>query len=238
MLHLLSNNNQQFKTFIMAVKPEIIKARLKVLFPKANLSQKRLDTYVAKLAPKPADDADEEAIDAIINDYNDVIDFEAVAKEDDKTRTLEADKKKAEELAAKKAKGAKEDEEEEEEENAGMTPFEKQMLKKFGDLKSDIDSIKSGNVLETKKQTASQLFEKSEVLKGLKEDLKPRWINRIDVNSEIPIEDQIKELESEYSELVQVSADNNQYGGPAGGGFKNDKPDDLVVNEIVDNLNI
>jgi hypothetical protein len=27
-----------------------------------------------------------------------------------------------------------------------------------------------------------------------------------------------KELESEYSELVQVSADNNVYGGPAGGG--------------------
>jgi hypothetical protein len=32
-----------------------------------------------------------------------------------------------------------------------------------------------------------------------------------------PIEDQIKELESEYSELVQVSADNNVYGGAAGG---------------------
>lgn len=237
MLHLLSNNNQQFKYFIMAVKPEIIKARLKVLFPKANLSQKRLDTYVAKLAPKPADDADDDAIDAIINDYNDVIDFVAVAQEDDRTRTLEADKKKAEELAAKKAKGGKDDEEEDEE-NAGMTPFEKRMLKSFGDLKSDIDSIKSGNMLETKKQTASQLFEKSDVLKGLKEDLKPRWINRIDVNSETPIEDQIKELESEYSELVQVSADNNQYGGPAGGGYKNDKPDDLVVNEIVDNLNI
>jgi hypothetical protein len=39
----------------MAVKPEIIKARLKVLFPKANLSQKRLDVYTAKLAPKPAE---------------------------------------------------------------------------------------------------------------------------------------------------------------------------------------
>lgn len=222
----------------MAVKPEIIKARLKVLFPKANLSQKRLDTYVAKLAPKPADDADDDAIDAIINDYNDVIDFVAVAQEDDRTRTLEADKKKAEELAAKKAKGGKDDEEEEVDETEGMTPFEKRMLKSFGDLKTDIDSIKSGNVLETKKQTATQLFEKSEVLKGLKPELKDRWINRIDVNSEVPFEDQITELESEYSELVQVSADNNQYGGPAGGGFKNDKPDVSVVNEIVDNLNI
>lgn len=222
----------------MAVKPEIIKARLKVLFPKANLSQKRLDTYVAKLAPKPADDADEEAIDAIINDYNDVIDFVAVAAEDDRTRTLEADKKKAEELAAKKAKGGKEEEEEEEDPTEGMTPFEKRMLKNFGDLKSDIDSIKTGNVLETKRQTASQLFEKSEVLRGLKPELKERWNSRIDVNSETPIEDQIKELESEYSELVQVNADSNQYGGAAGSGFKNDKPDALIVGEIVDNLNI
>lgn len=221
----------------MAVKPEIIKARLKVLFPKANLSQKRLDTYVAKLAPKPADDADDDAIDAIINDYNDVIDFVAVAQEDDRTRTLEADKKKAEELAAKKG-GKKEDEEEEVKIDDDAPAWAKALLKSNEKLTSDLEAIKSGNVLETKKQTAYQLFEKSDVLKGLKEDLKPRWINRIDVNSETPIEDQIKELESEYSELVQVSADNNQYGGPAGGGFKSDKPDDLVVNEIVDNLNI
>jgi hypothetical protein len=76
------------------------------------------------------------------------------------------------------------------------------------------------------------------VLKGLKEDLKPRWINRIDVNSETPIEDQIKELETEYSDLVQVNADSNQYGGPAGGGSTNTKPDDAIVNSIVDNLKI
>lgn len=225
----------------MAVKPEVIKARLKVLFPKANLSQKRLDAYAAKLAPKPADDADDTSVDAIINDYNEVIDFVAVAQEDDRTRTLEADKKKAEDAAAAKGgKGGKKEgeEEEEEEETAGMTPFEKQMLKKFGDLKSDIDSIKTGNVLQTKKQTASQLFEKSDVLKGLKEDLKHRWVSRIDVNSETSIEDQIKELEMEYSELVQVSADSNQYGGPAGGGSTATKPDDAIVNSIVENLNI
>lgn len=222
----------------MAVKPEIIKARLRALFPKANLSQKRLDTYVAKLAPKPADDADEEAIDAIINDYNDVIDFEAVAKEDDKTRTLEADKKKAEEAAALKAKGGKDDDKDDVVIDDDAPAWAKALLKSNEKLTSDLESIKTGNVLETKKQTASQMFEKSEVLKGLKPELKERWNNRIDVNSETPIEDQIKELESEYSELVQVSADSNQYGGPAGGGSRNDKPDSLIVTEIVDNLNI
>lgn len=112
------------------------------------------------------------------------------------------------------------------------------MLKSFGDLKSDIDSIKTGNVTQTKKQSALQSFEKSDVLKGLKPELKDRWVNRIDVNSETPIEDQIKELESEYSDLVQVSADNNVYGGAAGGGSSNQKPDETIVNEIVDNLNI
>lgn len=235
---MLSNNNQQFKTFIMAVKPETIKARLKALFPKANLSQKRLDAYAAKLAPRPADDADDEAIDAIINDFNDVIDFEAVAKEDDKTRTLEAEKKKAEELAKKKAGKQDDDEEEEIDETEGMTPFEKKMLKEFGLLKSDLESIKTGNVIESKKQTASKYFDNSEILKGLKPELKDRWVNRIDVNSETPIEDQIKELETEYSELVQVSADGNSYGGPAGAGYSNQKPDQAIVDEIVNNQNI
>lgn len=208
----------------MAVKPEIIKARLKALFPKANLSQKRLDAFAAKLAPKPADDADDAAVDAIINDYNEVIDFEAIAKEDDRVRTLEADKKKAEDLAANKGKGGKTEEEEEEEvkidDNAPA--WAKALLKSNEKLSSELESIKTGNITQTKKQTASQLFEKSDVLKGLKETLKPKWIERIDVNSETPIEDQIKELESEYSELVQVSADSNVYGGPAGFGSKSE----------------
>lgn len=225
----------------MAVKPEVIKARLKALFPKANLSQKRLDAYAAKLAPKPADDADDEAVDAIINDYNEIIDFEAVAKEDDRVRTLEADKKKAEDAAAKKGKGAKKEEEEEEEEvkvDDDAPAYVKAMFAKLDKVTSELDSIKTGNVMQTKKQTATQLFDKSEILKGLKDTLKPKWIERIDVNSETPIEDQIKELETEYSELVQLSADSNSYAGPAGGGSANQKPDEAVVNEIVDNLNI
>jgi hypothetical protein len=225
----------------MAVKPEVIKARLKVLFPKANLSQKRLDAYAAKLAPKPADDADDTAVDAIINDYNEVIDFVAVAQEDDRTRTLEADKKKAEDAAAAKGgKGGKKDDEEEEEVKIDddAPAWAKALLKSNEKLTSDLEAIKTGNVLQTKKQTASQLFEKSDVLKGLKDTLKPKWIDRINVDSDTSIEDQIKDLETEYSELVQVNADNNQYGGPAGGGSTATKPDDAVVNSIVDNLNI
>lgn len=234
MFNILLNN-----ILIMAVAPEKIKARLKALFPKANLSTKRLDVYAAKLAPKPADDADDAAIDAIINDYNDVIDFEAVAKEDDKTRTLEAEKKKADEAAAKArgGKGGQSDEEEEEEEPEGLTPFEKTMLKKFGKIESEIQSIKTGSVTQTKKAQASELFGKSEILKGLKPELKERWLNRIDVNSETPFEDQIKELETEFSELVQVSADNGGYAGPAGGGSPaNVTADQAVVDKMLENI--
>lgn len=236
MFNILLNN-----ILIMAVAPEKIKARLKALFPKANLSTKRLDVYAAKLAPKPADDADDAAIDAIINDYNDVIDFEAVAKEDDKTRTLEAEKKKADEAAAKArgGKGGQSDEEEEEEIEVekDAPAWAKAILKQNQKLTSEIESIKTGSVTQTKKAQASELFGKSEILKGLKPELKERWLNRIDVNSETPFDEQIKELETEFSELVQVSADNGGYAGPAGGGSPaNVTADQAVVDKMLENI--
>lgn len=78
----------------MAVKPEQIKARLKAKYPKANLSTKRLDEISAKLAKKPADDADDAAIDEVLEDYNEngPMTFEEIAKSDDKIRTLETKK--------------------------------------------------------------------------------------------------------------------------------------------------
>ena len=218
----------------MAVKPEIIKARLKVLFPKANLSTKRLDAIAAKLAPMPADDADDAAVDAVVNQANDFNSFDEIAREDDRVRTLEekagkptpptppnpADPPTPPTPPVDVPEWAK-----------GLVEANKTLLEK-------VTAIESGNLLQTKKQTALQSFEKSEILKGLKPELKDRWLSRVDVNSETPIEDQIKELESEYSELVQVSADNNQYGGAAGGGSANTKPDEKIVGEIVENLNI
>ena len=73
----------------MAVEKSKVIARLKALFPKANLSQKRLDALADKLASKPADDADDAAIDLVINDFNSVLSIEEIAREDDRVRTLE-----------------------------------------------------------------------------------------------------------------------------------------------------
>lgn len=221
----------------MAVEKSKVIARLKALFPKANLSQKRLDALADKLASKPADDADDAAIDVVINDFNSVLSIEDIAREDDRVRTLEADKKKAEETA--KAAGASKKEEEEEEviEVDNDAPaWAKALLKQNEKLTSDLEALKTGKSIETKKATASELFAKSEILKRIPESVRPNWINRIDVNSETPFEDQIQALEGEYSELVQVNANNNQYPGPAGNGSADFKADASVVDAVVSNI--
>lgn len=186
----------------MAVEKSKVIARLKALFPKANLSQKRIDDISAKLCMKPADDADETAIDAVINDFNDILSYEAIAKEDDRVRTLEA-----------KIKGD------------GGTPPEggtppgkdpvpddtpkwaKSLIEANEKLAAKVESLEAGKVAETKKQSAAELFKKSEILKDLKEELKPNWISRINIDSDTPIEDQIKGLETEYQSIKQQFTD-------------------------------
>jgi hypothetical protein len=231
LLHLFFIN-QQFKTIIMAVKPEVIKARLKALFPKANLSQKRLDAIAAKLAPMPADDADDAAVDAVVNQANDFNSFDEIAREDDRVRTLE-------EKAGKPTPPtppAPTDPPTPPTPPADVPEWAKGLVEANKALLEKVTAIESGNVLQTKKQTALQSFEKSDVLKGLKPELKDRWVSRVDVNSETPIEDQIKELESEYADLVQVNADNNQYGGPAGTGNLGSTFDEKAMAEVVKSM--
>lgn len=214
----------------MAVEKQKVIARLKALFPKANLSQKRLDAYADKLAKKPADDADDAAIDAIINDFNEVIDFVGVAQEDDRVRTLENKPTPTPVPVPTPTPNPVPTEE--------VPSWAKALLDSNKKLTDDLEAMKTGKIAETKKTTASEMFAKSEVLKAMKPELQAKWINRIDINSETTFEDQIKDLESEYSELVQNNADSNSYAGPAGGGSSTNKPDQVMVDEIVNNLNI
>lgn len=221
----------------MAVAPEKIKARLKALFPKANLSTKRLDAYAAKLAPKPADDADDEAIDVIINDYNEVIDFEAVAKEDDKTRTLESKAKADAEKAKGKGGNSEDDDQDDDIDTDGMTEFEKTMLKKFGKIQSELETIKSGNAQKSKLEQAKTSLEKSEVFKKLDDDTKAFMLKNVDLESETPFEEQITGLETVFSKLVQNSVDGGDYAGvPPVNSGKTDKfsqeDADKIVGEI------
>lgn len=219
----------------MAVDKQKVIARLKALFPKANLSQKRLDAIADKLAKKTADDADDTAIDAVINDFNDVMSIEDIAKDDDRTRTLEAEKQKGIDEARKKAGLDPIEKKEEKVDLPDNTPdYVKAILGKMDSISTELETIKTGTVTATKKASATDQFNKSEILKRIPDSVKPNWINRIDVNSEVSFEDQIKGLETEYGELVQLSADNNQYAPAAGGGDPTDvKVDEAVVESML-----
>ena len=216
----------------MAVDKLKVIARLKALFPKANLSQKRLDALADKLAIKPADDADDAAIDAVINDFNSVLSIEDIAREDDRVRTLESKANPNPPAPAPKPTDPP----------TPPTPptdvpaWAQALLDSNKKLEGELEAIKTGKVIETKKQTASELFGKSEILKGIPETIRKNWENRIDVNSETPFEEQIQALETEYSELVQVNANSNKYAPPAGGGYTDLKVDEAVVNAVVGNI--
>ena len=218
----------------MAVKPEIIKARLKALFPKANLSQKRLDAIADKLAKKPADDANDDAIDVVINEFNDVMSIEEIAKDDDRARTLEADNKAKAELIAKKG-GKKEEEEDNDDPSKKKNDDDAPAWAKA--LLEKVDNLEKGKVTETKVQTTTKLFGSSEILKGMKPELQEQWIKRVDTNSETPIEDQVKALETEYTEIRQSVADQTQYSGGVPFRTKGgDEPSAEEIKSIVDEL--
>ena len=211
----------------MAVEKSKVISRLKALFPKANLSQKRLDALADKLATKPADDADEAAIDLVINDFNSVLSIEEIAREDDRVRTLESKANPNPPAPPSPPAPPKGDE---------VPSWAQAILDSNKKLEGELEAIKTGKMIETKRATASELFNKSEVLKRIPETIRKNWENRIDVNSETSFEDQIQALETEYSELVQVSADNNQYAPAAGGGKADIKADEAVVDAIVGNI--
>ena len=80
----------------MAVETKKVKERLKAFIATQtglNLSNTRIDELSARLAQKPADDADDAAIDLIINEANFYQPFTELAKLDDTMRTLKANQK-------------------------------------------------------------------------------------------------------------------------------------------------
>lgn len=205
----------------MAVKPEKIKERLKALFPKANLSQKRIDEISAKLAKKPADDADDEAVDMVINDANELMDFEAIAKEDDRIRTLEAKLKQTDNSDPNEPKKEKEDEE--------IPVWAKTLLQK-------VEGLEKGEITKSRQNTVAELFSKSEVLKSLPDAKKQSWMKRVDLDSD-DLSAEITALEEEYKEIKQSIVDSIGFSGSpsfqsSGGQNISDADVEAVLSEI------
>lgn len=222
----------------MAVEKSKVINRLKALFPKANLSQQRLDALADKLAQKPADDADDAAIDVVINNFNDVLSIEDIAKEDDRLRTLEAKSKKP--TPTPTPNPSPNPNPEPTPQPKGDEPeYVRALFEKLNKVTSDLDSIKQGKIIENKQSQASTLFSKSEVFKDAPQEVKDFFIKNIDVNSETPFDEQIKGLEDTYSKMVQTSADTGDYSGfPPANGKQPEKFSKEDADAIVDQMNV
>lgn len=229
----------------MAVKSEVIKARIKAKFPNVNLSNERLDALADKLKNKPADDADADAVDVVISDFNEILSFEQIAKDDDKARNLKAklDATKTpeqikQELADAEAEKQRLADEKKAQDDAPewAKKFMESNKETIDTLKQEIADLKAGKQTESKLQTATQLFEGSEVLKSLSPELKKSWIGRINPESETPLEDQVKGLETEYTSLVQTNADNTILAGAPPSGFSSTKPADGEIEDVIGSM--
>jgi len=140
-------------------------------------------------------------VNEIVNQANDFMDFEAVAKEDDRIRTLEANQKKGEE-----GKGEGTDPDKTPEPPKDDTPeWAKTLLNK-------VDALEKGKITDSKANTVADLFSKSEILKGLPENQKQSWLKRVNLESE-DLAAEIAGLETEYTELKQSFADSSDLAG-------------------------
>jgi len=200
-----------------------IAGRLKALFPKANLSTKRIDVITAKLESKVSDDADDSAIDNVVNQANDFMDFEAIAKEDDRVRTLEANQKKG-------------GEEEPTPPGTPPTPPTDDAPEWAKALINKVDALEKGKTIDSKSNAVADLFSKSEILKGLPENQKQSWLKRVNLEAEdLPAE--VSALEAEYTELKQSIVDSSDF---AGGTFARTQGSDAVsdadINAVMNQL--
>lgn len=201
-----------------------IAGRLKALFPKANLSTKRIDVITDKLESKVSDDADDAAIDEIVNQANDFMDFEAIAKEDDRVRTLEANQKKGEEGG-----DPPKDDPKPEPPKDDTPEWAKALLSK-------VDALEKGKITESKANTVADLFSKSEILKGLPENQKQSWLKRVNLESE-DLAAEVAGLETEYTELKQSIVNSTDLAGGTFTGTEGKTAiSDADINAVMSNL--
>lgn len=85
---------------------QLLRSRFRELFPKAqNLNKKRLDVFVSKLSAKLSEESTQEDIDALWKDYNDVVNFEQLSKDDHRLTSLSLKEKEPKEEIVTKIEG-------------------------------------------------------------------------------------------------------------------------------------
>ena len=110
----------------------------------------------------------------------------------------------------KTAKSEEDDEDEDEDEDfeglpASVVKLLKAQQKQISELTASVSTVASTLTTSTKQASARTLFADSK--------LPAKWFNRIDVNSETSVEEQIKELQEEFAEIKQSVIDDEVAGG-------------------------
>ena len=91
---------------------------------------------------------------------------------------------------------------------ASVVKLLKAQQKQISELAASVSTVATTVTTSTKQASAKALFADSK--------LPAKWFNRIDVNAETSVEEQIKELQEEFAEIKQSVIDDEV----AGGGYK------------------
>ena len=157
---------------------------------------------MARLASKPADDAEDSAIDLILTDANDIFSFEEMAKEEHRLASAENKLKKPEPTPPNDPPNP-----------TPPIPPADDMPSWAKSMMDELKELKTGKVIETKTQAARLEFDKNETFKGITEKSRNFYFGQIDVNSETPYADQVKNLEEIHIENTQSKADGTPVAG-------------------------
>ncbi|MFC5046904.1 hypothetical protein [Aquimarina hainanensis] len=119
------------------------------------------------------------------------------------------------------------------EESSNKPEWLDEILESNRKLAEKIEVLEKGKATEDKKVLAKKAFDDSEVFKALAPGLKERYLNRFNLDSDISFEDQVKDFEQEYTDLVQGYADSRDISGAPPVGSSNQEATDAEVNDIV-----
>lgn len=196
----------------MALPKAKVKERLKAKFPGVNLSQKRIDAIADKL--KLPEDADDDAIDERLDELNDVFSFSDLARNDDRLRTEEAERKRKEQQDNPTQKPSDENPKTDPKTDSNPADIAKIVAAAIAPLMQEVASLKAGKIGDTRK---AQLEAKLNGLEGVNPKFKATVLKnygRMSFEDDDAFETFLSEVEEDAKEYVQEEA-NTGLGGIA-----------------------
>lgn len=101
-------------------------------------------------------------------------------------------------------------------------------------LMEKVDNFEKSKTKTSKLEQAKAIIDKSTVLNDA---FKNKWLSRFDLEAETSFEDQLKNLETEFTELhTSIVGSSAGKGLPIGGQGNNGEASDELVNQIADSL--